>query len=268
VSNLRVSQPSLPGTDERITVPGRGPGALPPVVTEAPRPAAPVVALALGLAMGRARIVRRPTALSVLLGAALVVVAALVERREGSAGAVDRTLGATFALVLPLVSFAVAAEATGRGNLRDAVWPAARYGVARRDVALGTVFAGAAASAVLGALFAVLAVLAAQGAGNPPVVRDVFTSAWIAGLTGAAYAAWFAFGATFGRRGGGRWVPLVLDFVVGGSAGALAAALPRGHAANLLGGAGPMGLGQAESSLVLAGSAVVLAGLAALRCRE
>jgi len=29
-----------------------------------------------------------------------------------------------------------------------------------------------------------------------------------------------------------------------------------------------MGLGQAESSLVLAGSAVVLAGLAALRCRE
>jgi hypothetical protein len=238
------------------------------VVTEAPRPAAPAVAVALGLAMGRARVVRRSTALSVLLGAALVMVAALIERREGAAGAVDRTLAATFALVLPLVTFAVTAEATGRGNLRDAVWPAARYGVARRDVALGTVVAGAAASAVLGVLFAVLAVLAAQGEGNPPLGHDALTSAWIGALAGAAYAAWFAFGATFGRRGGGRWVPLVLDFVVGGSAGALAAALPRGHAANLLGGSGPMGLGQAESSLVLAGSTVLLAALAALRCRE
>jgi|HubBroStandDraft_6_1064221.scaffolds.fasta_scaffold473778_1 hypothetical protein len=267
MSNLRVSHPSLPGTEDRITVPGRGPGAMPPVVTEALGPARPGVGFAIGLVMGRARILRRPTLLSALLGAALVVVAALIERREGTAGAVDRTLGAAFALVIPLVSFGVAAEATGRGNLRDAVWPAARYGAARREVALGTIVAAAAASAVLGALFAVLAVAAAHGGGNPPLAGDAFMSAWIGALTAAAYTAWFAFGATFGRRGGGRWVPLVLDFALGGSTGVLAAALPREHAVNLLG-IVPMGMAQGESSLVLLGSAVVLMGLAALRCRE
>jgi hypothetical protein len=246
---------------------------LPPVVTDAPRPAAPAVALAIGLALGRARIARRPTLLSAMLGAALVVVAALIERHEGTAGAVDRTLGATLSLVVPLVSFGVAAEATGRGNLRDAVWPAARYGVARRDVALGTIFATAAASAALGAVFAVLAVAAAHGDGNPPLARDAFMSGWIGALTAAAYATWFAFGATFGRRGGGRWVPLLLDFAVRGSAGMLAAVLPRGHAANLVGGAAaaaaaPLGMGQAESSLALLGMVGALAALAALRCRE
>ncbi len=267
MSDLRVSQPSLPGT-ERITVPGRGPDALPPVVTEAPRPARPAVAIAIGLAMGRARIVRRATLLTALLGAALVAVAALIERREGAAGAVDRTLAATFALVVPLVSFGITAEATGRGGLRDAVWPAARYGVARRDAALGTIVAAMAASAAAGVVFALLAVACAHGEGNPPLARDAFTSAWIAALTSAAYAAWFALGATFGRRGGGRWVPLVLDFTVGGGTGVAAAALPRAHAVSLLGGAAPLGMAQAESSLLLIASAVVLAGLAAIRCRE
>jgi hypothetical protein len=150
------------------------------------------------------------------------------------------------------------------------VWPAARYGVARRDVALGTIVAAAGASALLGAIFAMIAVLAAHGDGNPPLARDLLTSGWIGALTAAAYAAWFAFGATFGRRGGGRWLPLFLDFAVRGGAGTLAAVFPRGHATNLLGGTvtGPLGMGQVESSLVLVGMIAALAALAALRCRE
>lgn len=239
---------------------------LSPLALDPPRPAAPRVAIAVGFAVARARILRRPTAVSVVVGAALVVVAAIIERRVGSAGAVDRTLAATFNIVVPLSAFGVAAEASGRQRLREAVWPAARYGLARRDVALGTILAALAASAALGVLFAALAVAAAHGEGNPPLARDVFTSGWIAALTSAAYTGWFMAGATFGRRGGGRWVPLLLDFALRGSAGLAGAALPRANAVCLLGIATPLGLTQATSSAILAAGAVVLAALAALRC--
>jgi hypothetical protein len=268
VTDLRVSRPSFSDPGERVTVPGREPGALPPILLEAPPAAPPGVALAVGFAMGRERILRRPTALSAILGAALVVVSGLIERRVGSPGALDRTLGATFNVVVPLVTFGVCAEVSGRNNLRDGVWSAARYGVARRDVALGAIGAACAASAALGALFAVLAVLVAHTESNPPVVHDLFTSGWIAALTAAAYTGWFSAGATFGRRGGGRWVPLGLDFVLGASTGLAGAILPRANAVSLLGGAGPLGLPQASSSLILVASAMALAGVAALRCRE
>ena len=241
---------------------------LSPPSLEPPPPAAPRVAIAVGFAIARAQILRRPVALSAVLGAALVVVAAIIERRVGSAGAVDRALAATFNVVVPLSAFGVAAEASGRRNLRDAVWPAARYGVARRDVALGAIVAAALASAALGALFAALAVVAAHGEGNPPLARDLLTSGWIAALTSAAYTGWFMAGATFGRRGGGRWVPLLLDFAIGGSAGLAGAVLPRANAVCLLGGAAPLGMPQATSCPVLAAGAAVLAGVAALRCGE
>jgi hypothetical protein len=260
--------PSLSDAAERATMPGRTPGPLPPLSLEAPPAAPPAVALAIGLAIGRARVLQRPTALTALLGAALVVVSGIIERRVGSAGAVDRALAATFNVVVPLTSFAVAAEVSGRGDLRAAAWAAARFGVARRDVALGAIGAAALASATLGAGFAALAVLVAHAEGNAPLLHDLFTSAWIAALTAAAYTAWFTAGATFGRRGGGRWVPLVADFVLGGSTGLAGAILPRAHATSLLGGAAPLGLSQASSSAVLAVSVVVLASLAAFRCRE
>jgi hypothetical protein len=107
----------------------------------------------------------------------------------------------------------------------------------------------------------------AHAASSPPFAGDAFTSAWIAALTGAAYAGWFALGATFGRRGGGRWLPLLADFAIGGSLGLAGAVLPRANALSLLGGAAPLGMVQASSSVILGASAVVLAGLAGLRCR-
>jgi hypothetical protein len=108
----------------------------------------------------------------------------------------------------------------------------------------------------------------AHAPGNPPLAGDAITSAWVAALAAAAYTSWFALGATFGRRGGGRWAPLLLDFVMGGSTGLAGALLPRANAASLLGGAAPLGMTQASSSVILAGSVMVLAGIAALRCRE
>ncbi len=267
MTDVRASRPTFTDPAERATTPGRAPGALPPISLEVSRPATLAVALALGFAMGRRRILRRPTALSALLGAALVVVAAVIERRVGSAGAVDRALAATFNVVVPLVSFGVAAAVSARGNLRESVWAAARFGVARRDVALGAIGAALVASAGLGAAFAALAVAAAHGPGNPPLVGDALTSAWIAALTAAAYTGWFTAGATFGPRGGGRWAPLLADFILGGGAGIAGAILPRANAASLLGGAAPLGLPHATSSVILGASAVALAGLAAVRCR-
>ena len=269
MTDLRDSQPALPADPaQRVTTPGRTPGALPPLSLEAPAAASPAVAVAIGIAMGRERVLARSTALSALLGAALVVVSGLIERRVGSAGAVDRALAGTFNVVVPLVSFGVAAQASGRGNLRDAAWAAARFGVARRDVALGAILVALAASAALGAAFAVLAVAVAHAPGNPPLAHDAVTSAWIAALTAAAYTGWFSAGATFGKRGGGRWVPLLADFVLGGSTGLVGAILPRANATSLLGGAAPLGMAQASSSIILVVSAVVLTGVAALRCRD
>jgi hypothetical protein len=123
-------------------------------------------------------------------------------------------------------------------------------------------------SAILSVLFAALAVVVAHADGNPPLAGDLVTSGWIAALTAAAYTGWFSLGATFGRRGGGRWVPLLLDFILGAGTGLAASFLPRAHAASLLGGSGPLGMPQSSSSLVLAASAMALSGVAAARCRE
>ena len=67
MTDLRISGPSFSDPGERATVPGRNPGALPPIVREAPPAASPAVALAIGFAMGRERIQRRPTALAAMI---------------------------------------------------------------------------------------------------------------------------------------------------------------------------------------------------------
>jgi hypothetical protein len=241
---------------------------LPPVVTHAPPVAAPLTGVRTGFAITLARLLRRPVALAVLLGAALVVTAAIIERRVTVVGAVDRTLAATFNLVVPLFCLAVAMEAAGRDNLREAVWPAARYGLSRRDVALGVVGASALASAALSALLAFLAVLLSTGPGNPPLAADALTAAWIGALSGAAYAGWLSLAGTFGKRGGGRGALILADFLLGGGTGLFGALLPRANAASLLGGAAPLGMTQPSSSVILAAAAIALSLLAAIRCRE
>jgi hypothetical protein len=251
---------------ERVTLPGRGPDSLGPLALQPPAPARRSTAIALGFAIARERILRRPTALSAALGAALVVTLALIARRVP--GAVDRALVGTFRLVIPLVSFGIASEAAGRGHLREGVWSVARYGVSRRDVAAGLIAAAIVASAVVAALYAAASVVIAHDALSPPLARDLLQSVWIAALTASAYTAWFLFGGSFFDKGRGRWAPLVLDFVAGGSLGLFGAILPRGNAMNLLGAAAPMRLSQPASSAILLASVLVLALLAALRCRR
>ncbi len=108
----------------------------------------------------------------------------------------------------------------------------------------------------------------AHGPADPPVVADALKCAWIAALASAAYVAWLGFGATFGKRGGGRWVPLVFDFVFGASGGVVGAILPHGNALNLLGGRAPFEMAQPTSSVLLLMMTIVMALLAALRAGD
>jgi hypothetical protein len=233
-----------------------------------PRGAGAFVGVSLGASMGARRLAGRGVMFTALLALALALAGGLIERRVTTAGAVDRSLASTFRLVIPLFCFALAARASDRATLRDAAWPVARYGAARRDVALGIGVALVLASAVSGALLAIVAVASAQSASAPPFARDAFTSGWIGALVGSAYAGWFSFGSTFLARGRGRVVPLVLDFLFGSGVGLFAALLPRAHGRGLLGGDGPLGLSQPQSSIALLLLAVLLPVAAALRCRE
>ena len=253
----------------RDTLPGREPRSMRLVLD--PPPLAPAFsAVRLGVSMGFARLARRPALLALLLAAALVVSGALIERAADPVSAAAAALRGTFRLVLPLLAFALVGEVTERGRLGDAAWPAARFGVARRDVALGLLGAAALVAAIAGAVLAVVSVALAHGPGDPPVVADAVKCAWIAALTSAAYVAWLGFAATFGK-GGWRWkhwLPLVVDFVFGASGGVVGAILPHGNALNLLGGRAPLDMAQPTSSVLLVLMTVVMALLAALRAGD
>ena len=238
------------------------------ILLAAPPPASLWTGIALGAQVGLRRLVRRSTWMAVFLGVALTLVGAIIERRVSSVGAVDRALHISVGIILPLVVFALVAGVTGRAPLRDACWSVARFGAARRDVALGIVASTAAVAVGVSLLIVIAAVVAAHSPASPPLVRDALTSAWIGALTGAAYAGWFTFGATIFARGGGRYIPLAIDLVLGGSGGLVGAVLPRGNAQNLLGGIPAFGLSQPASAVILLVSAVVLGLAAGFRCRD
>jgi hypothetical protein len=94
--------------------------------------------------------------------------------------------------------------------------------------------------------------LVAHGAADPPVARDALISGYVGGLGGATYASWFSLGAGFGRRGGGRLVALLVDWLFGVSGGTLALFAPRAHLRSLLGGAPPLDWSQRWSVAALA----------------
>lgn len=210
----------------------------------------------------------RASVLLLVLALALVVSGGLIERRITSWGAVDRSLLSTFRLVVPLYCFALATAACQRLGLRDAAWTVARFGAARRDVATGIVLFLVSASALSGAVFSMAAVLSAYGSASRPLVTELFTCTWIGALVSAAYGAWFAFGSAFFDRGRGRWVPLVLDFLLGAGTSAISAFFPRSHARGLLGAMGPTHFSQPQSCIALIVMLLALSALAVVRARD
>lgn len=193
----------------------------------------------------------------------------LAARARGSAHGADHVLVDAFgALILPLLAYTLVGAVVGGRSLTASTAPLVSFGAAPVRAASVTVAIAVAACMTLGALLAALAALVAHGASDPPAAGDALASAYGGALGGAAYAAWFAFGATLGRRGGGRTVLLVLDWVLGIGTGVMGVVTPRAHLRNLLGGAPPMGWPERASALALVVLAVVFALAAVSRSRR
>jgi len=209
-----------------------------------------------------ARLVRTPRPLLVVAAWCAVAVAfALLARSGGAAHGADHALvGAYGALVLPLLAYAVVGATLDARSLAASGVPLVAFGAAPTRVAGVTLAVAAAATALLGALLACAVAVIAHGSSDPPLARDALVSAYAGALGGAAYASWFALGASFGRRGGGRAVLLVVDWVLGATGGAAALVTPRAHVQNLLGGVPPLGLSERASAtgLVVIGAVCAL----------
>jgi hypothetical protein len=177
---------------------------------------------------------------------------ALAARAKDAAHAADHVLiGAYGALILPLLAYAVVGAALGARSLDGAVAPLVSFGAAPRNAAAITLAIAIGASAVCCAVVASAVALIAHGKSDPPIVSDAFSSAYAGALGGAAYAAWFGLGATFGRRGGGRAALLAADWLLDGAGAVLAVATPRAHVRNLLGGTPPIDLSERASAVAL-----------------
>jgi hypothetical protein len=206
--------------------------------------------------------------ITVVAWVALALSFALTARAQGAVHGADHALIETFgALVLPLLAYVIVGGVVASQSLRVSVAPLVAFGGSPARAAAAAIAVAAAASAVVGALVAAGVAVVAHGVSDPPAMRDALLSAYAGAVGGAAYAAWFSLGATFGRRGGGRTALLVLDWILGMTSGAAALATPRGHVRNLLGGVPPMDLSQRASVATLAGLALVCALVAMRRAR-
>jgi hypothetical protein len=121
--------------------------------------------------------------------------------------------------------------------------------------------------ASIGAVLAAVVALVAHGEGDPAAAADALASAYAGVLGGAAYGAWFAMGASLGRRGGGRTVLLVADWLLGAGTSPLALLAPRAYLRCLLGGPGPMDLNGRASSAAIVALGIVCALVALQRAR-
>lgn len=217
-----------------------------------------------------ARLVRTPRAW-IVAGAwcALAVGMAVVMRSRGAShGADDVLIEAFGALVLPLLAYTLVGAALGARSMAGSTAAVAAFGASRARAAAATVGIAVAAPALGGALVAAAVALVAHGASDPPRTHDALVSAYAGALGGAAYGAWFSLGAGFGRRGGGRLLALLVDWVLGAGGGVMALLAPRAHVRNLLGGAPPMDLSERASAVALVVLAVVCALGAVARGRR
>lgn len=228
-----------------------------------------------GFKLGLSKLMSSAGLITVGLTLVMGLFLALLERRVSPHGAADRLVATSFRIVIPLAVFSLSTIAIGVSNLREVVWPAARFGHSRGLVATGHLLAVGAVSASLvtallsvGLLVTHLGVPTAAMAGGVKVslLSDLFTCAWIGTLVAFAYAAWFSLGATLGRQGGGRGFILTADFIFG-PVGVLGFLLPKGPAYNLIGLTESTSISQPEATLFLLAASTVVVAITALRAR-
>ena len=215
-----------------------------------------------------ARLARTPRAwIPLVAWAGLAIVAAIALRGTGS-DATQNALESIFGgLALPFLSFAIVGAVLGGDGLARSR-PFVAFGASPARVAIATIAVAIAADAVVSAALGAAVVALAHGASDPPLARDMVTTAWVSALGGGAYAALFSFGASFGTRGGGRAVALILDWVLGSGVGGPALVTPRAHVRSLLGGDAVERLSGHASALVLVALVALFVALAAVRARK
>ena len=155
------------------------------------------------------------------------------------------------AFVLPLLAFAIVGGVLGGTGLRRSGRSLVPFGGSVTEVALSTIAVAIAASALLSGLLGAGAAGIAHSAGDPPRVADMVLSGRSSALAGGSYAAVFCLGASWTLRGGGRFLVLALDWILGGSDRAGALLTPRAHVRNLLGGNAPFDFSQRKSAVAL-----------------
>jgi hypothetical protein len=213
------------------------------------------------------RLFRAPRAwLGIGFWVALAVVPAALQRVGAVGHGADHALLGFYAAVsLPFLAFSTLSAILGRDGLGPSGIVLANFGAPPGRVALSAVTVAIVASALLGGALGAVVAAVAHGALDPPIAMDAARAFAAGALGGAAYAAFFALGASFGARGYGRSILLVLDWVLGGDASASALLTPRGHVRNLLGGTAPVDVSGRASYLALAVMVVVFTGLAVMR---
>jgi hypothetical protein len=219
------------------------------------------------LAVPWKRFVRASRAwLALAFWVAVAVVPALLERfRSVGHGADHALLGFYASIALPFVAYSVLSAVLGRDGLGASGIAVANFGASPGRVALHTVTVAVVASAILGGGLGCLVDLIGHGPLDPPLVEDALRALAAGAMGGAAYAAFFAAGSSFGARGWGRSVLLVIDWLFGTSAGTSALLVPRAHVRNLLGGVAPLEVSGRTSYLVLAAMIALFTGLACAR---
>ena len=214
-----------------------------------------------------ARIVRSPRPL-LAMGAWCVLALgfALAARVRGSAHGADHVLVEAYgALVLPLLTYTLVGAVLGPRSLAASTAQLVRFGASPGRVAAVTVGVAVLAGVVVGAVLASAVALLAHGSSDPPVARDALESAYAGALGGGAYTAWFALGACFGKRGGGRTLLLVVDWVLGLGRGPVAVVTLRAHLRSLFGGTAPMDWSGRASAAALVVIAIVCVAVAVRR---
>jgi len=217
-----------------------------------------------------ARLRRTPRAwLPVALWSLLAVGAATMLRHARIPSNASEALQSPFGtFALPLLSYAVVGATLGGEGLSRSTRSLVAFGATPFRAAFGSIAVAMVVAATLSSIVGVLVAVLGHGDGDPPLLRDAVATAWVAFLGGAAYGAAFAFGASFGKRGGGRAAILALDWVLGSGNETAALVTPRAHLRSLLGGDAVASLSGHASALCLLLLAAAFAWLAALRARR
>lgn len=190
----------------------------------------------LGPALGMLRLKSPGSVLALGLAEAFVIAAAYFERQSTSVGAADRALsGATFGVALPVLSLLALERVCDSQRVDHSLEVLARFGVSRRNLALGLLLSVGAVLAGVGAALGISSVIAARSFSDPDLWQDMLATGRIGLVGGAAYAGWFGLASMVGRGGAMRFGAFLLDWALGQWRISGSLPCPRSQIRNLLG---------------------------------